>query len=329
MIICYTDNTRSINLRWRDAENKRQEKIVTDFRPYFFIKQTDKRPETYKAKEFINGKNRSIDWPFLYEEGDWVNLEGRQLTKVIVGKPADIASARKLWKQTYEADVAFHHRYCVDELTEIPEYNMRKWYWDMEWLNNDPLYGDAITAIAVYDNYSKSHCVYCWFPDNTVRLFDYENLKVLQYKSEREMLERFVDDIQDQDPDMLLAWFGLKFDLPKLIERMVYCGLDPRNLSPYDMVNGVYESSNEIVISNTDYSPTAQPIKGRITLNLDLAFERQWNDAQRGTLPSLALDYVGETVLGQKKLVSENSLTRMNSSSEDGWKIQNDTLNMP
>ena len=305
MIICYTDNTRSINLRWRDAENKRQEKIVTDFRPYFFIKQTDKRPETYKAKEFINGKNRSIDWPFLYEEGDWVNLEGRQLTKVIVGKPADIASARKLWKQTYEADVAFHHRYCVDELTEIPEYNMRKWYWDMEWLNNDPLYGDAITAIAVYDNYSKSHCVYCWFPDNTVRLFDYENLKVLQYKSEREMLERFVDDIQDQDPDMLLAWFGLKFDLPKLIERMVYCGLDPRNLSPYDMVNGVYESSNEIVISNTDYSPTAQPIKGRITLNLDLAFERQWNDAQRGTLPSLALDYVGETVLGQKKLVSE------------------------
>tara|TARA_R100001230_G_C5689284_1_gene201464 strand:- start:884 stop:1198 length:315 start_codon:yes stop_codon:yes gene_type:complete len=87
MIICYTDNTRSINLRWRDAENERQEKIVTDFRPYFFIKQTDKRPETYKAKEFINGKNRSIPWPFLYEEGDWVNLEGRQLTKVIVGKP--------------------------------------------------------------------------------------------------------------------------------------------------------------------------------------------------------------------------------------------------
>ena len=38
---------------------------------------------------------------------------------------------------------------------------------------------------------------------------------------------------------------------------------------------------------------------------MDLAFERQWNDAQRGTLPSMALDYVAETVLGEKKLVSE------------------------
>lgn len=40
-------------------------------------------------------------------------------------------------------------------------------------------------------------------------------------------------------------------------------------------------------------------------MNLDLAFERQWNDSQRGTLPSLALDYAAEVVLGAKKLVSE------------------------
>jgi len=40
-------------------------------------------------------------------------------------------------------------------------------------------------------------------------------------------------------------------------------------------------------------------------LNLDLAFERQWNDAQRGTLPSLSLDYISTEVLGEKKLVSE------------------------
>jgi len=304
MIICYTENDRSIKLRWRE-NGIRQEKRIPQVYPYFFIKHSDKRHRTFKSKEFVNGKNTTIKWPFRYEEGDWVNLEGRKLTKVIVGKPSDVAPARKLWKTTYEADVAIHYRYCIDNLTKIPEYEMRKWYWDMEWLNNDPLYGDAITAIAVYDNYFKSHRVYCWFPDNTVRLFDNENFNVFQYKSEREMLDTFVGDMVAQDPDMLIAWFGLKFDLPKLIERMVYCGLDPRNLSPYGVVNGVYESSNEIVISNTDYSPIAQPIKGRITLNLDLAFERQWNDAQRGTLPSLALDYVGETVLGQKKLVSE------------------------
>mgnify|MGYP003153121395 FL=1 len=53
------------------------------------------------------------------------------------------------------------------------------------------------------------------------------------------------------------------------------------------------------------FSQIEQPIGGRITLNLDMAFERQWNDSQRGTLPSLSLDYVSEEVLGKNKLVSE------------------------
>jgi DNA polymerase elongation subunit (family B) len=36
-----------------------------------------------------------------------------------------------------------------------------------------------------------------------------------------------------------------------------------------------------------------------------MAFERQWMDSQRGTLPSMALDYISEEVLGDKKLVSQ------------------------
>jgi DNA polymerase I len=65
--------------------------------------------------------------------------------------------------------------------------------------------------------------------------------------------------------------------------------------------------SDGIKLSKTvkNYTPIEQPVRGRLILNLDLAFERQWNDAQRGTLPSLALDYVSENVLGEKKLVSE------------------------
>ena len=40
-------------------------------------------------------------------------------------------------------------------------------------------------------------------------------------------------------------------------------------------------------------------------MNLELAFERQWNDSQRGTLPSLSLNYIPETILGRNKLESE------------------------
>jgi len=124
------------------------------------------------------------------------------------------------------------------------------------------------------------------------------------------MLHYFLNVIEDEDPDMLISWFGWKFDLPKLIERLVVNDIDPRDLSPFQQVTGVNWSSktskinlNNNVVSN--YSPISQPIKGRICVPLDLAFERQWNDSQRGTLPSMALDYVAELTLGEKKLVSD------------------------
>ena len=72
---------------------------------------------------------------FVYERTNHVNLENQPLTKVMVTKYNDIRTARKYFDKTYEADVSFTHRYCIDEMTEIPEYDLRKWYWDMEWMN--------------------------------------------------------------------------------------------------------------------------------------------------------------------------------------------------
>ena len=43
---------------------------------------------------------------------------------------------------------------AVDEINEMPEYNMRKWYWDMEWQQGGEHDG-CITTIVVYDNYDK------------------------------------------------------------------------------------------------------------------------------------------------------------------------------
>lgn len=293
-------------MRWRNEKGKRVEKFDNEFRPYFFIKSIDKRPATFKAKEFINGEKRTISWPLLYEEGDFHNLEGKSLTKVIVGKPGDVPNARKLWNTTYEADVPFIYRYCVDNLEKIPEYELHKWYWDMEWLNDDPKHGDAITVIVFYCNQDKRYYLLTWWPEGHKAEFNCRKDTVyLEYDSEKEMLESFMGMIDDSDPDMLIAWFGSKFDLPKLIQRLVFNDIDPRTLSPYSDVKGVYEKEGHIELSEAEYSPVEQPIRGRICLNLDLAFERQWNDAQRGTLPSLALDYVGEIALGQKKLTSE------------------------
>lgn len=59
---------------------------------------------------------------------------------------------------------------------------------------------------------------------------------------------------------MLISWFGSKFDLPKLIHRLHYRSIDPRGLSPYNEVKGVY--TNKITDAVDNYSPVAQPIRG-------------------------------------------------------------------
>ena len=171
---------------------------------------------------------------------------------------------------------------------------MRKWYWDMEWMQGGE-YDEAITCIVVYDNYDDEYTTYWWQPTRE------------ECNSEAKMLTIFLADMLDKDPDMLISWFGWKFDLPKLIERMTIHGIDPRLMSPFDEVSGVTWANGKPKHYDTiyNYSPIYQAIKGRIAVPLDMAFERQWNDAQKGTLPSMALDYVSEIVLGEKKLVSE------------------------
>jgi len=129
----------------------------------------------------------------------------------------------------------------------------------------------------------------------------------IEFDSEKTMIEHFMNTMIVKDPDMLIAWFGNFADIPKLLERACAVGLNPCIMSPVGSIKGIRKGKDgyTFAYSENGFSPIEQPIGGRITLNLDLAFERQWNDSQRGTLPSLSLDYIGEMVLNKKKLVSE------------------------
>jgi len=293
-----------IGLRWRNDFGSRQECIVPfgEYQPYFYIKANEEQP----TQLIIGDKWGRFPVELSYHTGDYYNLNGEQLTKV-TWTPNNSNHIRKLkdcFDYTYEADVAFHYRFCVDELELLPEYNLNKWYWDMEWIQGGD-YDGAITCISFYDSYKKE-CEVLWWSPTKIEVEGHNK----HFNSEKAMLHYFLNVIEDEDPDMLISWFGWKFDLPKLIERLVVNDIDPRDLSPFQQVTGVNWSSktskinlNNNVVSN--YSPISQPIKGRICVPLDLAFERQWNDSQRGTLPSMALDYVAELTLGEKKLVSD------------------------
>tara|TARA_R100000152_G_C6780133_1_gene212546 strand:- start:361 stop:2022 length:1662 start_codon:yes stop_codon:yes gene_type:complete len=304
MIITTLNKTNEVALRWREDGERKEEKIsFVDFKPYFYIEDTERE----KAYIRIRERGVNIRLELFYERGDWVSLEGKRLKKVTWTPPlpAYTRIIRKEWEKTYEADVPFHYRYVVDNLESIPEYDLKKWYWDMEWQQGGDFDG-MITALVIYDNIDKKMHNFHWFPPTAVG--DYSDTH-WRFESEKEMLVSFLTFISHKDPDMMISWFGSKFDLPKLIERLLANGLDPRNISPYNEVKGVYFDNQEgqLKLSKavSHYTPIEQPIRGRIVLNLDVAFERQWNDSQRGTLPSMTLDYVAELVLGEKKMVSE------------------------
>jgi len=302
-MIIVNDNN-SVYLSWRENGKRKTENLLFD--PYFFIEADSKKPQFYRVNKYLQGQ-------FRYEKTDATNLEGKALVKVCYEKASDSYKARECFDKTYEADVPFHHRYTVDEIDEIKEYDLRKWYWDMEWQQGGE-YDGMITAIVVYDTYTKEYILWTWLPNNT----EYSDKEFIEshnhndcvwlYCDERTMLQSFMNTMIAKDPDMLIAWFGLKFDFPKLLERVCVYGMNPSIMSPLGRIDNVVREKDggyKCTIGKDGFSPIAQPLKGRLMLNLDFAFERQWNDAQKGTLPSLALDYVSENILGENKLVSE------------------------
>ena len=297
MIISKMKDGKTIYKSWRENNEKKFEMV--EFTPYFYVEENHSEPPTYHASKYVTRN-------FNYITDNWVNLEGQPLKKVCVENSYDIKGAKGMFHKTYEADVPFHFRYCIDEIDEMPEYDMRKWYWDMEWQQGGE-YHDCITTIVMYDNYDKEYYQWVWFPNPFSQADETTNSNKLVFDNEKEMLEDFMTTMIVKDPDMLIAWFGNFADIPKLLDRACSLGLNPLIMSPIGAIKGVKKGRGEhtFAYAENGFGQIEQPIGGRITLNLDLAFERQWNDSQRGTLPSMSLDYVAELVLNKKKLVSE------------------------
>jgi len=314
-----SETTEGIYTAWRDDTGKRESCITPHsvFRPYFYILASDSKPENIISRDkWGNSKVLTVS----YEEfSAYKNLQNLPLTRVYCKNPQEMRKVKEEFTTTFEADVRYTHRYAVDVFNKgnseairsfgekgFPEYDLRKCYWDMEWMQGGEHDG-KITCIVMYDNFEKKFYRYSWFPtkrnlsENTVR----EDTEEFIFDNEKAMILYFLTVINKQDPDMLISWFGNRFDLPKLLERCAALNLDARLLSPVWEVDGFKNNKNSYSFNRDFFGPIEQPIKGRITLSLDVAFERQWNDSQRGTLPSLSLDYVSNLVLGSKKLVSE------------------------
>ncbi len=286
------NNEHRIKLRYRDINDERKEETF-ECRPYFYL------PIDTKISRSIIARGRRVD--FIRSPTNRKNLEGTPLVKYYYENPYDrynIMQEIHKTERTYQGDVDAARLWCIDSDYEIPEYNLRKWYFDIETQVGGEHDG-KITVLSIYDNYTQKPTVMTWFAERVIHK-EQEWLEV--YDNETDMLYAFIRLMQEQDPDMIIGWYLLGFDIPKVISRMCELNINPTLMSPYGEIKNVSRryAGGEPVGWNLkveNYHNSGQPIKGRLTFCLMDRFERLWTDSQMGTLPSLKLDDCSKLVL--------------------------------
>ena len=280
-MIIEKNSQRGVIIRYRDNNDKRV--VVTDREhwPYCYVKTDD----AYRVRA-------------VSTQDGYRGILGEKLTKVVVADTFNLKEIKDLGIPTWEANIPYTNRVMVDRVQEglepIPNYNHRVWYMDCEWNPKT----NAMRIIVFYDSYTEKEYVY--FVDSNLDRaqsfseygdYEYENL-AWGFPNEREMLDKFLTIINEQDPDVITGWYVTGADIKTIIERCNKVGLSPNRLSPMNKIR--YQ-----------FGDWAQPILGRNCIDLMIGFSKLW-ELKNGKLPSYKLDDVSWEVLGEKKIELPN-----------------------
>ena len=138
--------SNELNLRWREQNEigqwMRKEKVVTDFKPYLFVHPNHTKVRADKSKGLKERRldRHSLD-AFLVDRydvdshekvTDAVAANGDPLWKVTFDSPSRLKKFAREVSGTYEADVPYEDRYLIDNMNELPEYEPRKVFIDLE-----------------------------------------------------------------------------------------------------------------------------------------------------------------------------------------------------
>ncbi|MBS3760698.1 MAG: DNA polymerase elongation subunit, partial [Halodesulfurarchaeum sp.] len=249
------------------------------------------------------------------------SIRGELLTRIYAQTPRDVGNVRDEFDH-YEADILFPNRFLVDrDITSgvsVPvrrgddgaiyahadevdpvemSPNLRVNTFDIEVddRNGFPEDGEEdLISISSHDSYRDEYIA--WLYDPPVRdeaapedLPDHEflesdaSIEVRTFEDEANMLDSFLEYIDETDPDVLTGWNFSDFDAPYLLDRLEVLGLDSDRLS---RVNEVWRSDWQ-----------GPSVKGRVVFDLLYAYQR----TQFSELDSYRLEAVAEEEVGVGK----------------------------
>ncbi|MEK6886474.1 MAG: DNA polymerase II [Nanoarchaeota archaeon] len=209
-------------------ENGESFLTISEYKPYFYIKTEDQKA----AKEILNVE---------FDETNKHNFKGDKLTKVIFKLPSDLKDKRVFLEnrkiKTYESDVLFTNRFLidhnitasmeiegefkkanyVDRIYENPKLipaefnpNLKVLSIDLEAEDADP--SKKLYSISMYDGTYKK-----------VFIVSDKNLDdAVSFGDEKSLLQAFRQKIIDLDPDIIIGWNIIDFDLDYLKEKFDY-----------------------------------------------------------------------------------------------------------
>lgn len=276
-IVAYNPNPNpTIHIWTRNENGARIQKDITDFKPYFYIRQEQGVPsDPYIA--------------YCDDIDKVVSLEGKLLKKLVLHDPKNVPTVRKYYDYTWEADIPFVDRYRLDN----PEYEKntpRILFLDIETLDLNVLSDNPIISIGLYDSFSEEYINLIWREDLNPDWEFGNNWTTKFFNKEYDMLAEFVSLVQDLDPDILSGWFSEGFDLPYIFNRLKKNKIDSANLSPIHYV----EEKNI-------------RIKGRVHLDLFRAYKKV-----RGSgMDTYRLGEIAQHELGYGKTENPGELTEI------------------
>ncbi len=265
---------RNFHVWFYDEQGKKQYRLITDFKPYFYGSHEDKG----------------------------IICKESEVEKIYVNHPAEVREKRKEYFYTACADILYYNRYLIDTYSAepIPKAPLRIGYFDIENLYDEttkamPSAKKAdfpITAISVLDSKTGSTFTFAWH--DVIQKVDNEQF-IYIYKTEQAMLSSFLTFLQAKSFDVICGWNSEDYDLPYIVNRLIKFGWE-RLLSP-SPVNEIYFDEREekwhiAGLSHIDY----------------MLHCKKRNQREK---ESWSLDFVANEILGKQKIKPKKNLNQL------------------
>jgi DNA polymerase elongation subunit (family B) len=244
-------NVGVVRLFCKDENGKNVLVLDSTFKPYFYVMSKEGKLAELRKKienletEKIEAKILSVEVVEKIWEGEEVKL-----IKITIDNPRRIPDVRDLikdWeevKETYEYSISFYRRYLIDKKiepvnwievegkeienkgnyqvdriieakhvrpTEIKkEMSFKILAFDTEFIEEDGKQKLIMLSIADNSGFKKVLTTFSW--EGAQKFVNF-------VKNEKELIEKFMEIVKEQNPDFICTYNGDGFDFPRLKER--------------------------------------------------------------------------------------------------------------